>query len=51
LKRSDVLFRVTPARTLLAAPDVDAQDLTIMGECAELIHCDAEPVGGFAGRQ
>jgi hypothetical protein len=45
----NVLLGVSPAWTLLAAPDVDVADLTVRRECAKLLLGNPEPESGLFG--
>jgi hypothetical protein len=45
----NIVLGVSPARTLLAAPDVDVADLTVRGKRAKLLLGNPEPESGFFG--
>jgi hypothetical protein len=45
----NVLLGVSPARTLLAAPDIDVADFAVRRERAKLLLGNPKPDGGLFG--
>jgi hypothetical protein len=43
----DIIFGVSPARSLFPPPHVDVADLTILYQRAKLVLGDAQPAGGL----